>query len=54
MPYKSKMNSFKVKLKAKPKIKIKNKKKVKSKSFNKAYKTASNSNMKTTYTVPRR
>jgi len=53
MPYKSKMSSVKpMKIKLKPKTK--SKKKVKPKSFNKAYKTASNSNMKTTYTVPRR
>ena len=50
MPYKPK----KIKLKAKPKTKIKSKKKVNPKSFNKAYKMASNSNMKTTYTDPRR
>jgi len=48
MPYKPK------KIKLKPKPKTKSKKKVKPKSFNKAYKKASNSNMKTTYTVPRR
>ena len=48
MPYKPK------KIKLKPKPKTKSKKKVKPKSFNKAYKKASNSNMKATYTVPRR